>query len=58
MSIPQRYRYEQARKARLGRELEQAREVEAFLADLPDINDESRENTREAAERGREGSDK
>ncbi len=35
MSIPQRHRYEQARKANLARELEQAREKEAFIADLP-----------------------
>ncbi|MFA7327367.1 MAG: hypothetical protein WC121_11925 [Candidatus Kapaibacterium sp.] len=53
MSIPQRHRYEQARKANLARELEQARETEAFLADLPDINDVLRENTREAAEADR-----
>ncbi len=35
MSIPQRHRYEQARKASIARELEQAREIEASLADLP-----------------------
>jgi hypothetical protein len=53
MPIPQRHRYEQARKARVNRELEQAREIEAFIADLPDINDVLRENTREAAEADR-----
>lgn len=36
MPIPQRHAFEQARKARAARELEQAREAEAFLADLPD----------------------
>ncbi len=53
MSIPQRHKFEQARKASIARELEQAREAEAFLADLPDINDVLRENTREAAEADR-----
>jgi len=57
MSIPQRHRYEQHRKARVSRELEQAREVEAFLADLPSVDEVLRENTREAAEQAT-GSDK
>jgi hypothetical protein len=35
MSAPSRHDYNRARKARLGRELEAARETEAFLADLP-----------------------
>lgn len=40
MSIPQRHKFEQARKARAARELEQAREAEAFLADLPQQDEE------------------
>jgi hypothetical protein len=53
MPIPQRHKFERARKASLARELEQAREVEAFIADLPDISDVLRENTREASEADR-----
>lgn len=40
MSIPQRHKFEQPRKARAARELEQAREAEAFLADLPQQDEE------------------
>lgn len=40
MPIPQRHAFEQPRKARAARELEQAREAEAFLADLPQQDEE------------------
>ncbi len=47
MAILQRHRFEQARKANLARELEQAREEEAFIADLPDLSDVLSENAAE-----------
>ena len=50
MPIPQRHKYEQHRKARQRAELEHEQMVEAFLADLPDLNDAPRENTRASAE--------
>lgn len=40
MPIPQRHKFEQHRKASARRELEQAREAEAFLADLPQQDEE------------------
>jgi hypothetical protein len=42
MPIPQRHKYEQHRKARQRAELEHEQMVEAFLADLPPL-DEQRE---------------
>lgn len=38
MTAPSRHDYNRARKARLGRERESARETEALLADLPDLD--------------------
>ena len=47
MPIPQRHAFEQPRKARAARELEREREVEAFLADLPQIDDEPADDQRD-----------
>lgn len=47
MPIPQRHKYEQHRKARLRNELEHERMVEAFLADLPQIDDEPADDQRD-----------
>lgn len=54
MPIPQRHKFDAARRARIRNEREHEQMVEAFLADLPDLNDEPRENTRAAAEQDEE----
>ena len=38
MATPNGYRFSQARKARLSRDLEDTRATEALLADLPDLD--------------------
>lgn len=50
MATPNGYRFKQARKTRIARDLELTRTTEALLADLPDLNRAHRKNMRADAD--------